>query len=93
MWRCCRQLDDIEQIQLQACRILLGLGRMHPKTSLQMEMGVLPLRWEAKIRCTEFWHRVINRGGERLVKRAAMDALSLRGGSDLMKKRKKGDWR
>ena len=53
---------------------------MHPKTSLQMEMGMLPLRWEAKRRCIEFWHRVMNMGEEKLVKRAAMDALSLRGG-------------
>ena len=53
---------------------------MHPKTSLQMEMGMPPLRWEVKRRCIEFWHRVMNMGEERLVKRAAMDALSLRGG-------------
>ena len=80
VWGCCRQLDGIEQIQLQACRIFLGVGRLHPKTSLQMEIGMLPLRWEAKIRCIEFWHRVMNMGGERLVKRAAMEVLSLRGG-------------
>ena len=30
-----QQLDGIEQIQLWACRIFLGVGRLHPKTSLQ----------------------------------------------------------
>ena len=48
VWGCYRQLDGIEQIQLRACRIILGVGRLHPKTSLQIEMGMLPLRWEAK---------------------------------------------
>ena len=39
VWGCWRQLDYIEQIQLRACRIFLGVGRVHSKTSLQMEMG------------------------------------------------------
>ena len=82
VWRCCRQLDSIEQIQLRVCRIFLGVGRLHPKTSLQIEMGMRPLRWEAEIRCTKFWHRVLNMGEVMLVKRprAAMEVLSLRGG-------------
>ena len=40
VWGCCRQLDDMEQIQLRACRVILGVGRMHPKTSLQMEQSL-----------------------------------------------------
>ena len=40
---------------------------------------MLPLRWEAKVRCIEFWHRVMNMGEERLMKKAAMEALALRG--------------
>ena len=56
VWGCCRQLDHIEQIYTAASlyRIFLGVGRLHPKTFLQIEMGVLPLRWEAEIRCIEF---------------------------------------
>ena len=61
-WGCCRQLNGIEQIQLQACKIFLRVVRLHPKTSLQIEMGMLPLRWEAKKRCIEFWHRIKNMG-------------------------------
>ena len=48
-----------DQVQLRDYRIFLGVGRLHPKTSLQVEMGLLPLKWEAKTRCIEFWHKVI----------------------------------
>ena len=50
---------SIDQVQLRAYRIFLGVGRLHPKTSLQIEMRLLPLKWEAKTRCIEFWHKVI----------------------------------
>ena len=56
-----------------------GVGRFHPKTSLQIEMGLLPLKWESKTRCIEIWHKVMTMGEERLVKRIAMEALSLKG--------------
>ena len=60
-------------------RIFLEVGRLHPKTSLQIEMGLLPWKWEAKMRCIQFWHKVMTMGEERLVKRVAMEALSLKG--------------
>ena len=41
-------IDCIEQVQLRAYRMLLGVGRLHPKTSPQIEMALLPLKWEAK---------------------------------------------
>ena len=37
----CKWLDCIEQVQLRAYRIFLVVGRLHPKTSLQIEMGLL----------------------------------------------------
>ena len=53
---------------------------LHPKTSLQIEMGLLPLKWEARRRkCIEFWHKAMTIGEERLVKRVGMEALSLKG--------------
>ena len=61
------RLDCIDQVQLRAYRIFLGVGRLHPKTSLQIEMRLLPLKWEAKTRCSEFWHKVMTMGEERLV--------------------------
>ena len=42
-------------------------------------MGLLPLKWEAKKTCIEFWYKVMMMGEERLVKRVAMEALSLKG--------------
>ena len=44
VWGSCKWLDCIEHIQLQAYRVFLGVGRLHPKTSLQIEMGLLPLK-------------------------------------------------
>ena len=77
MWGSCKWLDCIEQVQLLyiGYRILLGVGRLYPKTSLQIEMGLLPLKWEAKRRCIEFWHKVMTMGEEGV----AMGALSLKG--------------
>ena len=74
MWESCKWLDCIEQVELQAYRIFLGAGKLHPKTSLQTEMGLLPLKWEAKKRCIEFWHKVMT-----MVRRVATEALSLKG--------------
>ena len=79
VWESCKWLDCIDQVQLQAYRIFLGVGRLHPTTSLQIEMGLLPLKWEAKKRCIEFWYKVTTMGEERLVKRLAMEALSRKG--------------
>lgn len=64
--------------------------------SQQIEMGMVPLKWEADIRCTEFWHRVMTMGEKCLVKKATKEALlmdkmrSLVAG--LLKKRERGDW-
>jgi len=38
---------------------------------------LLLLKWEVKKRSEEFWHNVMIMGEERLLKRKAMDALSL----------------
>ena len=61
VWGSCKWLDCIDQVQLRAYRIFLGVGRLHPKTSLQIEMGLLPWKWEAKMRCIQFWHKVMKR--------------------------------
>ena len=44
VWGSCKWLDCIEQIQLRVYRIFLGVGRLPPKTSLQIEKGLLPLK-------------------------------------------------
>ena len=55
--------------------------KLHPNASVQIEMGLLPLKWVAKKRCVEFRHKVMTMAEERLVKRVAMEALSLKGKS------------
>ena len=74
VWGCCRQLGEVEQVQLRAMRIVLGVGRLHPKVSLLVEMGVLPLEWVAKLKFVEFWYRVRKLGDERLVKHVEVEA-------------------
>ena len=53
VWGCCRQTDPLVQVQLQAARIFLG--RLHPRSAIEYEMRMMPLVWEAKRRCIEFW--------------------------------------
>ena len=46
VWDSCEQLAPIEKIQLRAARILLVVGRLHPKVSLLVELNTLSLKWE-----------------------------------------------
>ena len=46
----------------------MGVGRLHPKVSLQFELNILPLEWEAIKRCIEFWAKVMRMGENRLLK-------------------------
>ena len=32
---------------------------LHPKASLMMEMESLPVVWEARVRCVQFWYKVL----------------------------------
>ena len=43
VWGSCGQLAPIESIQLRAARTFLGLGRLHPKVSLQFELNIVVL--------------------------------------------------
>ena len=54
VWGCGRQLEQVEQVQLRAARIFLGVGRLHPNVALLFEMRMLPLKWEARSRCIDF---------------------------------------
>ena len=51
VWGCLGKLKIIEQLQMRGFRMFLGVSRYHPRTALGMEMDVLPLVWEARIRC------------------------------------------
>ena len=47
VWGCGGQLRPVENVQMRAARIFLGVGRLHPLVSLQFEMNMLPVKWEA----------------------------------------------
>ena len=64
VWGCGRQALLVEQVQLRAARIFLGVGRLHPKVALQFEMR----------RCIEFWLKVLRMGDDRLVKWVVVEA-------------------
>ena len=53
IWGCMRNLESIEQVQLRAFRMFFGVGTLHPKASLMMEMESLPVVWEARVRCVQ----------------------------------------
>ena len=67
IWGCGRQLRPIEEMEMRA-RIFMGMGRLHPLASLQFEVNVLPVKWEAMKRSIEFWAHVMRLGEDRLLK-------------------------
>ena len=54
MWGCTRQLGLIENVQMEAAKIFMGVGRLHPLVSLQFEMNMLPTKVKAMRRSLEF---------------------------------------
>ena len=58
-WGCGGQLDPVGNVQMPAARIAFGVGRCHPLVSLQFEMNMLPVKWEALRRRIEFWVQVM----------------------------------
>ena len=79
VWGGGKQLGLIEQVQMRAARIFLGVGRLHPRVALQFEMRMVPLEWEAKRRCVEYWVNVLRMSDCRLVKLVMVEALEMRG--------------
>ena len=47
--------------------------------SLQFEMQMVSLRFEAKKRCIEFWVKMLRMEGKRLVRMVMLEAMGLRG--------------
>ena len=75
VWGCCRQIQAVEQVQLKGFRVFLGANRLHPRTSLEIEMDLLPVDWEAKKRCMGFWFKVLQMKPERLIRSIAEEVL------------------
>ena len=59
IWGCTRGLEAIEQVQMRAFHMFFGVGTLHPKVSLLMELESLPVVWEARVRCVQFWYKVL----------------------------------
>ena len=60
---------------MRAVRIFMRVGRLHPLASLQFEMIMLPVQWEAMKRTIEFWVHVMRLGEGRLLKEVVREAM------------------
>ena len=54
VWGCCRNLQSVQQVQLRAARLFFGVGTLHPRTSLLLELGDLPVVWLARMKCCSY---------------------------------------
>ena len=73
------QLKPIEEVQMRAVRIFMGVGRLYPLATLQFEMNMLPVKWEAIKRSIEFWVHVMRLGEGRLLKEVMREAMKFGG--------------
>ena len=71
------QLGPVENVQMRAARIFLGVGRLHPLVSLQFEMNMLPIKWVAMKRSIEFRVQVMRMTDDRLLKVVMLEALEV----------------
>ena len=55
----------------------LVAGRLHSLVTLQFEMNMLPVKWEAMKRSIEFWVQVMRMANGRLLKVVMIEALEL----------------
>ena len=69
----------IEEGQMRVVRIFTGVRRLHPLASLQFEMNMLPVKWEAMKRSIEFWVHVMRLGEGRLLKEVVREAIEFGG--------------
>ena len=74
VWGDGTQLEPVGNVQMRAARIFLGVGRRHPSASLQYEMGMLTLKWEAVKRVVDFWVQVMRMNDEKVM---MLEALKL----------------
>ena len=73
---CGEQLCTVENVQMRVARIFLDVGKLHSLVSLQFEVDMLTLKWEA-IRRVIFWVQVMRMDDDRLVKKVILEALEL----------------
>ena len=78
-----RSLEKIEQVQLRTFRTFFGVGTLHSKASLRMELESLPVVWEARVRCAQFYYKVLTSKvyESRLLRKVASQAVECEKGS------------
>jgi len=77
VWGCGGLLGSVENVQMWAARIKLGMGSLHLLVSLQFEIDLLPLKWEAIRRGINFRVQVMRMDDNRLGKVVMLEALEL----------------
>ena len=84
---CSRNLEAVDKVQLRACQMFFGVGTLHPRVSLLLEMGDLPMIWLARVRCILFWFKVLaSKVYEgRILRRVAVKAVTYGKGSWMQK--------
>ena len=87
VWGCCRNLQSVQQVQLRAARLFFGVGTLHPRTSLLLELGDLPVVWLARMKCMVFWLTILTSAAYdgRLLKRVSVEAIRLNKGTWIKK--------
>ena len=90
VWVCGRHATLVEQIQLRAAMSYLGVGRLNLKVTLQFEMKMMPVIWETKRWCIEFWLTVLRMADDRLVKRVVMESMEMAGKIEWLKDLERG---
>ena len=77
VWGGGAQLGPVENVQMRAAKIFLGVGRLHPLVSLQFEMNMLPMKWVTMKRSIEFWVQVMRMTDGRLLKVVMLEAFEV----------------
>ena len=68
VWGCGGLLGSVENVQMWAARIKLGMGSLHLLVFLQFEIDLLPLKWEAIRRGIDFRVQVMRMDDNRWVR-------------------------
>ena len=79
VWGGGKQLGLVKKVQGRSSKNLFGSGQAIPKHGTAVKMRIVPLKWEAKRRCVEYWVNVLRMSDSRLVKLVIPEALELRG--------------
>ena len=63
--------------------MFFGVNTLHPKASLMTKIKSMPVVWEARVRCVQFWYKVLTSKvyEGRLLRKVAYQAVKCEKGS------------